>query len=252
MASLATGTGHQRSIVWKFFELSKNDEAKVVCKLCEVSLSRGGKEGKTFNTTNLRKHLHSKQLEKEELLVSEENKRLEQKRKLHESQPDKRHKSPGSCSSSDTQITLEQTVELKKIWDINTAQSQIIHYAIGEMIAVDCQPYSIVEDVGFSRLMKTLKPNYQLPSRKYFSEKIVPSIHARVFEKVMATVNEAENISFTTDIWTSNSKISFISLTAHCLNANFEQKTVVLRVMPFHGSHTAAHISEVLQDALQE
>lgn len=120
------------------------------------------------------------------------------------------------------------------------------------MIAVDCQPYSIVEDIGFVRLTKKVKPNYQLPSRKYFSEKIVPSIHASVYEKVKATVDEAENISFTTDIWTSNNNVSFISLTAHCLNLHYEQKTIVLRVAPFPGSHTAAHITDVLQDALQE
>ncbi len=110
------------------------------------------------------------------------------------------------------------------------------------MIAVDCQPYSIVEDVGFLRPMKKLKPNYQLPSRKYFSEKIVPSIYGSMFE-VRIVVNEVEHISFTSEIWTSNSDTSFISLTVHCLNLNFEQKTVVLRVRPFPGSHTATHIT---------
>ncbi len=102
------------------------------------------------------------------------------------------------------------------------------------MIAVDCQPYSIVEDVGFLRLLKKLKPNYQMPSRKYFSEKIVLSIYGSVFEKVRTVVNEAEHISFIINILTSNSKTSFISLTAHCLNKNFEQMTVVLKVRLVH------------------
>ena len=100
--------------------------------------------------------------------------------------------------------------------------------------------------------MKKLKPNYQLPRRKYFSEKILPSIHASVNAKVKTIIDRAENISLTTDIWTSNNNASFISLTAHCINIDFEQKAVVLRVIPFPGSHTATHITEVLQGALQE
>lgn len=73
-----------------------------------------------------------------------------------------------------------------------------------------------------------------------------------MFEKVRTVVNEAEHISFSTDIWTSNSNISFISLTSHCLNLNCEQKTVVLRIRPFPGSHTTAHITEILLDKLQK
>lgn len=47
--------------MWKFFEVSTDNGAKVVRKQSDVSLSREGKERKkTFNTTNLRKHLQSK------------------------------------------------------------------------------------------------------------------------------------------------------------------------------------------------
>ena len=97
---------------------------------------------------------HKHELEKEEQRVAEENMHMSLKRKLDKSPHDKREKT--SNSSSDAQYTLEKTLELKKLWDINSAQSKLIHYAIGEMIAVDCQPYSIVEDVGFSRLMKLM------------------------------------------------------------------------------------------------
>ena len=53
---------------------------------------------------------------------------------------------------------------------------------IGEMIAVDCQPFSIVEDDGFVNLVNKLQPCYQMPSRcsrKYFSTTLI--LH--LFEK---------------------------------------------------------------------
>ena len=38
---------------------------------------------------------------------------------------------------------------LVKRWDINDSRAQNIHTKMGEMIALDYQPFSVVEDVGF-------------------------------------------------------------------------------------------------------
>ena len=79
------------------------------------------------------------------------------------------------------------------------------------MVAFDVQPFSIVKDVGFRRLMKLLKPNYELPSRKYFTATIIPSLHIKVMNKRQSKIDEATNTSFTSDIWTNNADTSFIT-----------------------------------------
>ena len=76
---------------------------------------------------------------------------------------------------------------------------------------------------------------------------MVPKIHKSVLHKVLTLVGNAYNISFTTDIWTNVSNYSFLSVTGHCLDENFTSSTVVLRVVPFDESHTAASISTLLQ-----
>ena len=53
------------------------------------------------------------------------------------------------CSNSpedtrSTQLTSEETLSLKKIWDINNSQAISIHSSVAEMIIVDCQRFSIV------------------------------------------------------------------------------------------------------------
>jgi len=63
------------------------------------------------------------------------------------------------------------------VWDINDSYVVCIHR---EMIATDNQLFSVVHDTGFSRLVKTLEPRYTLPSRKYFSETVVPDIKAKI------------------------------------------------------------------------
>lgn len=116
------------------------------------------------------------------------------------------------------------------------------------MIAVDNQPFLVVEDIEFIRLMKIVKPNYSLPSLKYFSSKFIPSIYNALMKKVKTTVESSPFISFTTNVWTSLSNDAFISVTVHCLSEHFEQKIVILRVLPFATAHTALNITNVVQD----
>ena len=120
------------------------------------------------------------------------------------------------------------------------------------MIIVDCQPFSIAEDVGFNKLMKCLKPNYKLPSRKFFKEKMIPTICKSVLHKVQSRVDNANSINFTTSTWTNASSHSFIGVTEHCFDENCTFSTVVLRVVPFNESHTAANISTLLEGVLRD
>lgn len=41
------------------------------------------------------------------------------------------------------------------------------------MIAIDCQPFSVAEDVGFTHLLKQLEPRYSLPSQRYITEVMI-------------------------------------------------------------------------------
>ena len=157
-------------------------------------------------------------------------------------------------SESETSVQLNpfEYLETKKIWNVNDAKSRVIHFKIGEMIALDCQPYSIVEDEGFKNLINYLKPNYPFPSRNYLTERIMPSIYESAWEYVKDVVNKAMHIVITTDIWSSKSKDQFISCTAHGVYENFDQQVVVLHVKPFADNHTAENISEIMKSMVNE
>lgn len=153
--------------------------------------------------------------------------------------------------SKKEQITLQETLDLTKKWTIDNPKAKLIHMKIAEMIAVDNQPFSMVEDLGFTRLMKELRTNYQIPSRKYFSTEIIPSIYERVRDKVKDMISNSNYVSFTTDIWTSNSNSSFMCLTAHCMT-NFDPSVCILRVMSFEGHHTSENIADHLKSIVDE
>ena len=50
----------KRSPIWKYFEVCGDDDSKAVCKTCNDKVSRGGSVRKSYNTTNLRKHLEQR------------------------------------------------------------------------------------------------------------------------------------------------------------------------------------------------
>ena len=50
----------------------------------------------------------------------------------------------------------------------------------------------------------------------------------------------------TTDIWSSPSRDSFISFTAHWISANFQRKLIVLRCMRLNTEHSADNIAKAL------
>jgi len=70
------------------------------------------------------------------------------------------------------------------------------------MIAVDCQPVSIVDHECFKSLVSTLEPKYQIPSRKYFSETVILIYCSKNKGKYCITI--AEGCGVTTDAWSSD------------------------------------------------
>lgn len=56
----------RKSDVWNYFVVHPENEVKAVCAFCKAVVSRGGKNTKTFTTSNLKKHLehaHKKEIQ---------------------------------------------------------------------------------------------------------------------------------------------------------------------------------------------
>ena len=123
-------------------------------------MPRGGNSTKSYTTTNLVNHLSTKHLEV--------NVKYIKRKASKEAQPPRETRK----RSIERQLSLKETQELTRPWDINDNKSQCVHKRIGKMLAIDYQPLSMVEDNGFTRV-ETLWASsiaHQLPaiaSRKF-------------------------------------------------------------------------------------
>ena len=98
------------------------------------------------------------------------------------------------------------------------------------MMALDCQPFSVVEDQGFVRLLNYLQPRYQVPGRKYFSSTMIPQLYSSCKETVQKIMEAQSFIALTSDIWSSRGHDSVISFTAHFVTDKFTRDQCLLEV----------------------
>ncbi len=62
--------------------------------------------------------------------------------------------------------------------------------------------------------------------------------------------NLSEKILFTTNIWTSPSAKSFLSLTAHFINKKWELQNIIIYFIQIYDSHTGENIKNVFVSCL--
>ena len=103
-------------------------------------------------------------------------------------------------------------------------RAKAIEDLIMDMMALDDQPFTLVEDRGFSRLINHLEPRFTLPSRRYFSDVCLPAKYDAIAKCIHTLIdNDVKDISFTMDVWTCDvSPVSMMSLTAQWLNTDFK------------------------------
>ena len=174
-------------------------DAVAECLICHKGIKRGREsEGqKSFSTSPLHNHLKKKH--------PKEYQNAKEKAQKTEPQPGLTPKpKEKKMVAMSKQLTLMDSLASKKIWEINDHRSKAINEKIMMMMALDNQPFSMVEDDGFIELMAHMQPRYMLPSRRYFSDTMLP----QVYEKLKALVEQdlaepnGKYVSFTSDIWT--------------------------------------------------
>lgn len=120
---------------------------------------------------------------------------------------------------------------------------------IFKMIALDLQPFSVVEDAGFKDLINYLEPGYKMPSRYILSNILLDAQYSQVQKKLIEELESAKYVSLTTDGWTSRATTSYQAVTAHYL-LNWEMKSALLGYFECHKRHTAEYIKTELHRLL--
>lgn len=223
---------HKISVVWDFFQICVDNNSLAECNLCHIKVSRGSTgNSRTYTTSGLITHLknyHNNEYD-------ERQKKRKENSSVFVEEPKKTFR----------QQNLLQYMEKAQQWPINHSSSIKIHEAIAKMISFDMQPIQIVENEGFQNLIHCLEPKYIIPSRKYFAETLLPDLFQKVKKNILQVIKYHNGISFSIDLWTNEfTTQSFMSLTSHWINTEFQLESACLSCLPFNESHTAVNIKK--------
>ncbi|KAJ8349109.1 hypothetical protein SKAU_G00276980 [Synaphobranchus kaupii] len=131
------------SIVWDFFTVSDEDISRAICIKCSGNISRGGKKTSSFNTTNLISHLKNQHRYDGVLKAYEDA--CAAKEAANPNPAAK--KAPGL-------VPIAAAFEKCKKFARDNPRAKAICDFIMEMMALDDQPFTIVEDKGFYEALR--------------------------------------------------------------------------------------------------
>ncbi|XP_068130731.1 E3 SUMO-protein ligase ZBED1-like isoform X2 [Hyperolius riggenbachi] len=237
----------KRSNIWVHFE--EIDSKKAKCKICKkVYSSHGG------STSNFKRHLK----------ISHSIEVLAQIRQENPAKSRRRSKSAAPCTIS-IHTTESSTTSEGRTASQRQRQSGITSYVrpisaskqtnldeeLMRMIALDFQPFSIVDDQGFKNFVKAIDPSYVLPNRKTLTT-LMQSMYEGTMAQVMESVKDASAVCLTTDCFTSQTKVSFMAVTCHYIDKYFKRMSYLLDCFSFTESHSADHLAAELQRICEE
>lgn len=256
-----------QSRLWFYFTKVGKNCAK--CNNCDYIAN----QGETLSTGSLTHHLkrNHPNLYQEKLNFEKEQK--EKLLRMGKSQPkicfsqkktvvdaelgETSENSQPNSQNSNLQVKkrkIDVTInEILNQWNDDGDKTKKIDSLITEMICVDIQPFSVVGDTGFRRLLNFLAPKYNIKSRIYYSKTLLPSLFENLKAKIRIKLEHAKYLSFTSDAWSSNDlKHSLLSLTVHFIDENFEPAFFVIGASPIKGSHDSNNFSDLISEALNE
>ena len=256
-----------RSLAWQWFVIDNENPSFAICK-CGKRTSRGGQTKDKYGTTGLLNHI--KVVHKSELQKYKDAKEIQKLSTPPLASVNNYFQTLDSTSNASKKIcspswatrpikrnlvqpTVFNCLEKKQLWTINSSKAMECHRFVGQFIGLNFTSFRMVETEGFRQMINFMIPQYKIPSRFYFANKVIPAIYFSLKHEIRKIVDDAEYITMTSDGWTSKySQDSFVSFTGHCINGEGHRKTVLLHSKYFPGKHTSENITALINSMISD
>lgn len=128
-------------------------------------------------------------------------------------------------------------------------RSEMITKKICQMIEKDLLPIDMVSGQGFKELMKLMEPNFSIPSRQTITSRIEHRFAGKKGE-LLANLSTVKSVAITTDSWTALTTESYVTVTCHWIDQDWQMKSAVLMTKSMPGRHTADNLSALLRETV--
>ena len=150
------------------------------------------------------------------------------------------------------QFTMPSWVDNISKVDSNSEEGLKFHRSIFEMIILDLQPWSIVNNPGFLRHHAVFTPHFDIGSEKYYQSMLNPAYEKiKLAMKVMLNEKNAETVSISLDAW-SFFHHEYLGMMAHFISDQWERIKFCLSYSNFDEKHIASNIFQRLENVAKE
>ena len=212
------------SIIWDHFGFVTDHKGviinreKVTCRHCNAELKyQGG------STSNLQYHYNSLHL-----------------------------KDAKPSLSASLQPTIAQSMGQVKAYSISSPRHGLLQKRVAEYLVENLLPLSTVSSPGFNTLVKSLDPKFVVGSRRTYSDVIIPKMYADLKQRIDAMLRPIDAVACTTDGWTSIVTESYITLSCHFIDHDWNMQSICLQTKHYPESHTAENLKQMLLEAFHE
>lgn len=114
------------------------------------------------------------------------------------------------------------------------------------MIVKDLRPLSLVEEEGFQRLVKALHPHTDISLSASWIRADLLNKYEEIRLKVRQEVSHAKDLVLSAEVWSSSKEASYLTVTCHFINKNWELKSYMLDTAHLIGEHTPDNVHHQL------
>ncbi len=192
----------KKNPIWDYFQKSLTDPKTANCNRCRASISLGSAEPRRQTATNLVTHLKNRHSADFKVYQGKKEQNLSGPSGASASSSGQTASSSATTAPLLRQPSLKESLERSNPWPCDNPRSVELDTAVFNMIVLDCQPFSMVNDRGFGKLMQKAQPRYHVKSDKFYRE-LLPVRYEKAVKEIGDLLADVPAASFTTDIWTN-------------------------------------------------
>ncbi|XP_051529623.1 E3 SUMO-protein ligase ZBED1-like isoform X2 [Myxocyprinus asiaticus] len=107
------------------------------------------------------------------------------------------------------------------------------------MIVKDLQPLRTMEGAWFQHLTRSLQPSLHIPLNASWVQAELQRLYRHKRMEVQAAVNNSSNLVLSTELWSSNESLFYLTVSCHLIDEKWELKSYVLDTAHLLVEHTA-------------
>lgn len=115
-------------------------------------------------------------------------------------------------------------------------------------LACDQLPLSLTESPSFRDFVQEAEPKFVFPVRTTIRNVLLPQYITKMENILSLELKDLNRIYLTLDLWTNRQMISFLGVTVHHVNKDWELKSRLLGCDHFNGRHTAFNIASANEE----